>query len=147
MDRGGSAALLQTVALLLVLTGGARAAAAVTSEAGLSCYQCNVTENSQCGPPQPCPTDQAYDRCSTTLQKQDDGPMRIIKGCTLGRCFLDSGATTALGLDRCDTSRPKFDCFFCCTGDACNVSSAPRVDIAAAKLIAVVLVTSLLTLL
>ncbi|KAF0305332.1 hypothetical protein FJT64_023025 [Amphibalanus amphitrite] len=97
MDRGGSAALLQTVALLLVLT--------------------------------------------------DDGPMRIIKGCTLGRCFLDSGATTALGLDRCDTSRPKFDCFFCCTGDACNVSSAPRVDIAAAKLIAVVLVTSLLTLL
>ncbi|XP_037069130.1 uncharacterized protein LOC119090433 [Pollicipes pollicipes] len=151
MPAGRAAPPLPLLLLLLLLAAGplllGSGGVAGASNPGLACYQCNVTDNLQCGEPLPCPTDQAYDRCRTTIRRRGGGVKTIIKDCTLGKCWLDGGATSALGLDQCDTSRPNVECVHCCEESGCNASSAQRRRTLAGAVAAVILLSILIQML
>ncbi|XP_022241078.1 uncharacterized protein LOC111085674 [Limulus polyphemus] len=88
----------------------------------LKCYQCKVEANSLCTNDSllPCPDDQAYDTCMTTIEKTESS-FTITKTCALGPCNLrDPKQSTGLGLDHCDRSRSEYICVHCCKDDGCN---------------------------
>ncbi|XP_076374220.1 uncharacterized protein LOC143258689 [Tachypleus tridentatus] len=88
----------------------------------LKCYQCKVGDNNLCTNKSllPCPDDQAYDTCMTTIKKIESS-FTITKTCALGPCNLrDPKQSTGLGLDHCDRSRSEYTCIHCCKDDGCN---------------------------
>ncbi|XP_022257546.1 uncharacterized protein LOC111089405 [Limulus polyphemus] len=106
------------------------ALATLTTVSGrLKCYQCKVEANSLCTDDYllPCPDDQAYDTCMTTIE-QTKSRFIITKTCALGPCnLLDSKQSTGLGLDHCDRSSSEYSCVHCCKDDGCNKDGVDNV--------------------
>ncbi|CAG0902339.1 unnamed protein product [Darwinula stevensoni] len=100
-------------------TGAAR------SKSNLTCYQCKVEKNEECGKEYllPClPANQPYDVCKTSVRKTAGKQETIEKECAIGPCSL---AQVGLKLDdhHCDRTREEYTCVYCCKENGCNWTS------------------------
>eukprot|EP00094_Tigriopus_californicus_P004582 TCALIF_04413-PA protein Name:"Protein of unknown function" AED:0.00 eAED:0.00 QI:10/1/1/1/0.5/0.66/3/126/158 len=89
----------------------------------LMCFQCKSSSLEECRKMkylQPCPSDQAYDRCLTSISKSSSQMnMTVTKKCALAPCFLAKSPTENQNV-QCDISQPNFQCLSCCLDNACN---------------------------
>eukprot|EP00095_Tigriopus_kingsejongensis_P012077 maker-scaffold60_size442463-snap-gene-3.22 protein:Tk12077 transcript:maker-scaffold60_size442463-snap-gene-3.22-mRNA-1 annotation:"hypothetical protein IscW_ISCW012437" len=93
----------------------------------LKCFQCKSPSLDECRKLkylQPCPSDQAYDRCQTIISKPNpDKNFTVTKQCALAPCFLDSSVQETRN-SHCDINQRSFQCLSCCLDNACNTASA-----------------------
>lgn len=92
----------------------------------LMCFQCKSSSLEECRKMkylQPCPSDQAYDRCLTSISKSSSQVnMTVTKKCALAPCFLAKSPAENQNA-QCDMSQPNFQCLSCCLDNACNTGS------------------------